>query len=229
MSSDTASMRYRPLVFVTALAILVVACDGATQEDAADTTERSGTIASTVETESSLPATTSSTTVEATAAEVEAYVTGVGDFVSEWNANQLRWVTAYSDESVSWEDFLSEQHQVQVDQAGLLGEFEVWIGGLGAEYREAAAPLLAHYHERFQVLRDDLFPATVAGDDAAFQAAGEKWMSLQNAETIVPVVESALDVPDVVESLEEEGLSLDEFVEVLTGLVPGDSGVAGAP
>ena len=139
-------MRRSTLIAVLALGL--TACTPTSQQ--ARTTDPASVTTQQVRTTDVATATTEQvdTTVAAPSFDPEAYMLALSDLSSTWNANQSRWVGAFLDETVSYEEFVQTMNQVQIDQATLLATFTVWSNGLPAEVQAALAPLIGDQIER---------------------------------------------------------------------------------
>lgn len=142
---------------------------------------------------------------ELTGAEAENLVERLAELPKRWNENQLRWVTAFSSDSVSYDDFVATQYQVEIDQGNLLAEFEAWQTDLPADIQNAVRPLLDHYGERYRILREELFPTAIGDDDASFQAAGDRYTTLTSVETLEPILRSIFELQAFADGLRSEG------------------------
>lgn len=161
------------------------------------------------------------TSATAASAEVVEFVEGLRDLTNEWNANQARWVAALVDDSVSLEQFVAVQSEVQADQGALLAKVRLWAGGLPQELEVAADPVLDHYEQRFSLLRDEVFPAAVGSDDVAFQDALANYQSLTRPAAVSDVLLEAFSAPVVRDRLAAEGTSPEELVATIVGVVGG--------
>jgi hypothetical protein len=154
---------------------------------------------------------------------VEDLVAYLGEFSKDWNENNLRWVTALSDPTESYEDFLLVQQEVGAGQSALLADLDLWLGTLDPGLRPALEPLVENYRNRYQHMVDELFPATLGTDNDAFQAALQEHESHALPEYHEGAVRSLVDHPAVASALDAEGIDRDEMVDSLTRAVVGDS------
>lgn len=194
----------RVLVFALAVVVVGSACsqDGATPQSSGASTSIQTQAPVTSE-----PPSTTSTIAEAeySEGELKEFLEGFAELPKQWNENSLVWLTAYSDPNVSYEEFVSVQYEVALAQGGLVTEFDYWAQSLPEDLRIATEPTLEHYRERYQVLIEDVYPAAIGDDDAAFQAAGEKYTSLTSIETLEPMFREFFATPALAEAFEREG------------------------
>lgn len=133
--------------------------------------------------------------------------TSIEDFAAEWNQNNLRWVTALTDPEVSWEDFVSTQHDVGFAQLGLLTEFDIWVQSLDPAVRPARG--------RFQAMNDEVFPAALGDDEAAFEAAINRYQSFSLPENTEPAIRTFVFHPVIAEAMRSDGIDPEVFMQSL--------------
>ena len=152
---------------------------------------------------------------------IEDVIVSLGEFSEHWNENDLRWMTAVSDPTESYEGFLVVQQEVGADQGALLTELELWVGALDPELRPALEPLVENYRNRYRHMVDELFPATLGGDNDAFQAALSEHESQGLPEYNEAAVRSFFADPNVASALESDGLDPDAMADSLMGTLSG--------
>jgi hypothetical protein len=147
--------------------------------------------------------------------------TYLGEFSKAWNENNLRWITALSDPTEAYDDFLVVQQEVGAGQGDLIAGLDLWIGTLDPDLREALEPLVENYHNRYRHMVDELFPATLGTDHDAFQAALEEHESHNLPEYGEGAVRSFVAHPTVASTLEAEGVDPDDVIDSLTQTLAG--------
>ena len=140
-------------------------------------------------------------------------ISSVRDFVAEWNQNNLRWVTALTDPEVSYDAFVSTQHDVGLAQLKLLTNFDIWVQSLDPAVRPAVVPLLENYQGRFQAANDELFPAALSDDDAAFEAALNRYQSFSLPENVEPAFRTFTFHPVIADALRSGGIEPEVFLQ----------------
>ena len=222
---------------VVALATMLACCSAAESTGSSETTATYAPLAPTstapaVTTTSAVPTTsppptTSSVPVApsvaaaSSAVSVEDLVAYLGEFSKDWNENNLRWITALSDPTESYEDFLQIQEEVGAGQSALLADLDLWLGTLDPGLRPAFEPLVENYRNRYQHIVDELFPATLGTDNDAFQAALQEHEAHALPEYHEGAVRSLVDHPAVASALDAEGIDRDEMVDSLTRTLSG--------
>lgn len=150
-----------------------------------------------------------------TSGEARSLLTSLQRLVSGWNANQLRWVTAYSDSEIAWAEFLIVQDEVYRAQLGLLVETDLALSQLSDELEVAGEEILDHYRERFDLL-EVIFASAVQEDEVAFESAGADYYELTKPEAVLPIVERLFRSPAVEAAFAAEGFEPESVIESLT-------------
>jgi hypothetical protein len=152
---------------------------------------------------------------------IEGVMVNLGEFSQHWNENNLRWMTAVSDPTESYEAFLVVQQEVGADQGALLAELELWVDALDPELRPALEPLLENYRTRYRHMVDGLFPATLGTDNDVFQAALLEHESQGLPEYNEAAVRAFFAHPTVASGLGADGADLDAMADSLMATLAG--------
>jgi len=166
-----------------------------------------------------VPPTTTTTTAALDTEGAAAVLTVLRALAKGWNDNQLKWVAAYSDTSVSWEEFLSVQQDVIVEQLRLVAAAGVRVAGFPPDTQGPANDLIAHYQERIDAF-DRLVMAIVGGDVAAEEKAAAEYAAIVNPSVMMPLIEELMRTPTVMPVMEAEGITVDEMIAAIMGAAP---------
>jgi hypothetical protein len=216
---------------LVAVAAMLASCSNAGSTVLSETTATYAPLAplsttSSLVTTSSTTTTSSSTTEPSVAtaspvASVEDVMAFLGEFATDWNENNRRWIAALSDPTESHEGFVVVQEEVGAAQGDLLADLDLWIGTLDPEIRPALDPLVEVYRVRYRHMVDELFPATLGGAYDAFEPALREHESHALPEYSEEAVRSFLGHPAVASALSSEdidpGEAFDSLMQTIVG------------
>lgn len=195
--------RGRPLI-APLLVLMLAACS---QPSAATTT----TVAQLTTTVAEAPA--------VDRAGAEATMTLLGDLARGWNEDALRWVAAYSDPNVGYDEFLRVHQEVLTGQASLIASTDLQVGALPADLQSAASAIVEHYQQRLGAL-DSWGRAIIAGDISAEEAAFAEYNAISNIDVLVPLMEALLTTPTLGAVMEADGVTPDQMIQAILGVLP---------
>lgn len=151
---------------------------------------------------------------EPTPADAELLLQTLLGLTEEWNANALKFVAAYSDDEVGYEEFLGVAHDVQLAQASAIMTARVTISHLPSPLSEASDPVLDHYNDRL-VLFGELIAAFVHGDDDEFERISGEYSELTGLNTLRPILEGLFTHPVIAPLFAAEGIDPQALVDAM--------------
>ncbi len=137
-------------------------------------------------------------------------IEAIKELSSSWNDNQIRWIAALQDPSVSYEAFLRTQQDVLIRQARVVTELALEVSALPAKLQPAFAPFVDHYSKRLELLKTVFGAATAT--DQEFQRALGAYTSFVEAEAITVIRGFFLD-PEVEAAFAAEGVDSQEALD----------------
>jgi hypothetical protein len=135
-------------------------------------------------------------------------------FTSEWNAANLNWMVAYTDNSVSIDEYLRISYETEQQQRNLLATFSLAAKRFPQSMQDSIDDLEENYRNRANAFHDLIAAEAARTDNVAWQAAFDEYGSHSFEEANLAIIEGLLATPEIAAAF-AEGVEYDDFVEAL--------------
>lgn len=140
-----------------------------------------------------------------------AAIQSLNELMADWNSNQIDWIVALQDSTVTYEEFLRVQQDVLVRQSLLVAEFGFVIDGVSLEFQPAFEPLVIHMYRRMDLL-EALFGAAATGTDQQFNVALARYQDHTTSDAF-DALEALFTSPEIDALLTSQGVDGDKLLE----------------
>lgn len=142
------------------------------------------------------------------------------EFTREWNSVNLVWLTAYTDDSISIDEYLRITYETEQKQRRLIFDLVLDSNQFPTVLQDATGILLENCRGRADAFHA-IVEAEVAADDEAWRAAADEYYSFSGPEAATLVVTDMFSVPEIDAAFAEAGIDTKDILEALAAAYGG--------